>query len=349
MMNGVLLFAFELSWPRFDWLDRALPKANPDAIAVAAFLLIATAAYIIVRLITVLRRNPLQDRLIELSGKTPAERVSSPLMESLAEQLPQTRIDNGMLDRELRRAGYYKPTARTEFLALRNGLVLLALIVGGVWAVAAGPENTSLIWKIVGGALAVAVICWAVPRIILRTQGNRRVQLISDQIPDALDMMAMCLSGGLSLRDTLTRVSRELAQSHPQLALELFIIEQQSHMTSLDHAIAQFADRINSPQTVALSSMLRQAHELGTDMASAIRDYADNLRMEKKLKVEERANKIGIQLMFPLVLLIVPATLLLIWGPSILELAKFFNNPDIPAPSLVRPARDSESPGNAQT
>lgn len=341
-MSALLLAdGWDFSWLHIDWVwvDRVMPKANPNVIAIAAFLLISSAVYIVARLVTAMRRNPLQERLNDLARRGIAEPVGRPLLESLAEQLPQTKIDNGMLDRELKRAGYYKPTARVEYLALRNGLVLLALIVGGAWAVAVGPDRTDLIWMIAVGAVAMAIVFWALPRLILRAQGNRRVQRISDQIPDALDMMAMCLSGGLSLRDTLARVSRELAYSHPQLALELFIIEQQSHMTSLDHAIAQFADRVSSPQTMSLSSILRQSHELGTDVAVAIREHADHLRLERKLRVEERANRIGIQLMFPLVLLIMPATLLLIWGPSILEMTNFFTNFEQPSANVSRGAQ----------
>jgi tight adherence protein C len=144
-------------------------------------------------------------------------------------------------------------------------------------------------------------------------------------------MTTMCLTGGLSLQDALGHVSREIFFSHPDLAVELMIVRQQSEMTSLDHGFRQFADRIGTPELVSLAALITQSQRLGTNVVSTLRDYTDNLRLRWRQIADEQSNKIGLKLLFPIVICLVPAAMIFLWGPALVDLWRFFQSFQVPS------------------
>ena len=297
----------------------------PNIITFASFAVVMIIIFVVGILIVRLSQDPIRDRLESLS-KSDAMPPSAGIWEGLSHQLPQTRMDNGVLDRELRRAGLYRPTARAEFLGLRNGLVILALFVTGIVAVAFGPKNSTGAFYAVGIGLTVAACCWAIPRLILQYSGHRRVAQINESLPFSMDMLTMTMSGGLTLRDALYHVSRELFFAHPALAIELLIIRQHSELSSVDNAFEQFSRRIDSPDVVALSSLMKQGQRLGTDVVTSINEFADDLRLKRRQNADARSSRAAIQMLFPLTLLMVPAVMIILWGPAILTLVEFVRN-----------------------
>jgi tight adherence protein C len=284
-------------------------------------------------------QDPIRDRLESLV-KDDAVAPSAGIWEGLANQLPQTRLDNGILDRELRRAGFYRPTARSEFLGLRNGLVFLALIGAGIIAVGIGPSapsipvnvgkivhfNPAVLTVVIG--VIVAMCCWAIPRLVLQYLGHRRVKRVTDSLPFAMDMLTMTMQGGLTLRDALYHVSREIYYAHPALAVELLIIRQHAELTSVDNAFDQFGKRIDSPEVIALTSLIQQGQRLGTDVVTSINEFADSLRLKRRQTADARSNRAAIQMLFPLVLLMVPAVMIVLWGPAVLRIFEFVKTLD---------------------
>ena len=306
-----------------------------ELLTLGSFIICAIVAFLIGRGLMRFSRDPISERLAESARENSQAIFRESLAKSLAEQLPQTKLDNGLLDKELRRAGYYRPMARQEYLALRNGLVILAILITGTLVVMVGPESSNAGWKVAGIGLLAAVFCWALPRIFLSFKGNQRVGCIRRGLPDSLDMITMCLTGGLSLPDSLAHVSRELYFAHPDLSVELAIVREQADMTSYDLAFRQFAHRIDAHEVTALVALVTQSQRLGTDTASAIRDYADSVRLARRQTADERSSKASIKMLLPLTLCLLPSIFILLWGPAALELWDFFRN--LNAESLVIP------------
>src|SRR5690606_2530156 len=125
-------------------------------------------------------------------------------------------------------------------------------------------------------------------------QAQRRVQRIERGLPDALDMISMCVTGGLALQPSLDRVSRELYSSHPDLATELTIVRHQAEVGSLGRAFQQLARRIDVPEVISISAMIVQAERLGTNVSAALRDHADYMRHARRQSAEEHANRTSI-------------------------------------------------------
>lgn len=266
----------------------------------------------------------------------PAAPVFGDFTPVLADQIPSIIGTPDSLLQDLRRAGYYKPTARTEFNAIRNVAALLAMVLTGVYAVMIGPERRDMLAPIVVWGLAISALVYVVPWLYLRMKAQHRVGLIQRAMPDAVDMLSMCLSGGLSFQDALSHVSREIFFSHPDLAVELEIVRRHAELNSLGEAFRQFSRRIECPEVTALSGIVTQTEKMGSNLVVSIRDYADGVRLKQRQTADERANKAGIKLLFPLVLCLAPSALIILWGPAMLELRNFFTNFDQTSQSTVR-------------
>jgi tight adherence protein C len=271
-----------------------------------------------------------------------------PFTGALAAQLPQPSAEAASLEQDLRRAGYYRPTARRDFLAVRNLLAITIVVAAGALAVWLGPSHSHLTAGLVigGVALAATVICAA--RFHIYLKGKRRVQQVQDGLPDAMDMISMCVSGGLSLNDALERVGRDLALSHAEVARELEIVREHAEIGTLEQALRGFSNRIDAPVVKSMAAVVNQSERLGTNVVTALHDYADSMRQQHRQRAEERANKTGVKMLFPLVFCMAPSIFLLLWGPAVLELRSFLQKETRPGgileqadPSLLRQPRIS--------
>ena len=291
------------------------------------------AVFVLGGLLQRLTHDPIRKRLESLSYKGETGQAPHFLLEGLAQQLPQTNQDNGKLDQELRRAGLYKPSSRVLFLAIRNGLVLLVLVIFGLIAVYLGPDQLRLILQVSAPAVGIAGLAWAVPRLILHQKAVQRVRRINDGLPLALDMVTMSLSGGLSLQDSLFHVSREIVYIYPDLAVELLIVRQQAELSSLDIAFAQFAHRIDSPEVTSMATLVAQGQRLGSDVVGSIQQYADDMREKRRQLADAKSSRAAVQMLMPMTLLLVPAVMIMLWGPSMLELYEFLK--DFEGPGFI--------------
>lgn len=254
--------------------------------------------------------------------RAPRRRFSDDLATSMAAQIPQPAAEAEQLTQELTRAGYYRPTARRNFLAVRNALTVLPLVMSAALLVLLVPGTYGSAVLIATGLVA-AGLGYCLPRFRLRWQGNRRVARIERSLPDATDMLTMCITGGMTMHEALDRVSRELGMSHPDLALELAIIRRHAELGSLVQGLQQFSRRLATAEVQSLTTLLIQSERLGTNLVRALEDYTDNLRRRRRQLAEERANRASVKMLFPLVLCLAPSVFILLLGPAVLELRNF--------------------------
>lgn len=252
-------------------------------------------------------------------------RFSEGLAASLAAQIPQPADEAARLGEELTRAGYYRPTARRNYLAIRNALTVAPLIATGA-VLALWVPASQWLFVTIGTGLVMAGLGYALPRFYLRSKGNRRVARIERSLPDATDMLTMCVTGGMSMPEALQRVSGELGMAHQDLALELAIVRRHTELSSLVQGLQQFARRIGTGEVRSLTTLLIQSEHLGTDVVRALEDYTDNLRRQRRQRAEERANRASVKMLFPIVLCLAPSVFILLVGPAALELRNFLVN-----------------------
>ena len=265
--------------------------------------------------------------------------VFGPLTIPLARMFSVSQNSNAKLRKELKQAGNYAPHALEQFLAVRNVLVAGWIVFVTFAVLGASRSDGTPLTVFIGGAAVLAVL-FAVPRLLLQSKANRRVRRIQTQLPDALDMISMCLTGGLPLHQAIKRVSGELESSHPELAQELAIVQHQADTHTLSNALEQFAERIDADELRSLSALITQTERLGTNVATALSDYAEGIRRGFRQRAEEQGNKTSVKMLLPVSLCLAPPVYILLLAPALLELRDFVSRETRPGGALSQSADD---------
>jgi tight adherence protein C len=225
-------------------------------------------------------------------------------------------------NKDLTRAGYHQPHAMQNLQAVRFMLLFGVLFLGGC-AIVLLPEQFE-IWGF-AGTIGMAGLVWAVPRIFLQNKAADRTSQLERAMPDMLDMLNMCVSQGLTIPDSLKRISRDLQPVYPALATELMIVVHQAEVGNLQISLDNFADRVDVPEVDSFVSLLNQSERMGTNVSSALTEYSNTMRESLRQRTDEKANQAAFKLMFPTVLFMMPAVFGFLMGPAILELQDFFD------------------------
>lgn len=225
-------------------------------------------------------------------------------------------------DREfLTQAGYRAPSAVTVYVASR---LLLAggLAFGSFTAVTwlAMPALQILMWTLTAG-----LVGWMLPFMIVKRKKKKRQRAIEKYLPDALDLLVVCVESGLGLNQALNRVAEEIDRICPPLNEELTVVNLEIRAgTPRDEALRKLGERTGVSDLRALVTMLIQTDRFGTSVANALRVHADSLRTKRRQRAEEKAAKTSVKMIFPLVLFIFPATSVVILGPGLIQLFDMF-------------------------
>jgi tight adherence protein C len=176
-----------------------------------------------------------------------------------------------------------------------------------------------------------AAVGFLLPDLWLSSAMSRRSHRIRLSLPDALDLMVICMEAGLGLDQTIVRVGNELKLSHPELSEEFLLVnlEQRAGKPRLE-AWRHMADRTGVESVRSFVQMLVQTERFGTPISKSLGVFADNLRVRRRQQAEEMAAKTTIKLIPPLVLFIFPSLFIVLLGPAILmishNLAAAFSN-----------------------
>ncbi len=261
---------------------------------------------------------------------------------ALADVIPQPGREVEGLEQDLKRAGFYGKTAVVEFRATRN-FVVLGLLLGGLGLAVVAEPGSDLPRPLLIVAGLSAVVAYALPRFMLHLQAKRRLDGIQRGLPDALDIIRMCLTGGLPLRDCLDRVAQEVEFFHPDVAVELEVVRRHADIDSMGKALREFSRRMNAPDVNALASLVSQTERTGTNVAVAVTEFADGIRRQFRQRAEERAGRTTIRMLFPVILCLAPPVFILLLGPPALQLKTFLQEARNPGGVLDTSGYDSSA------
>jgi tight adherence protein C len=161
------------------------------------------------------------------------------------------------------------------------------------------------------------------PSIFLAFRKRERQDTIVRSLPDALDLMVVCVEAGLGMVAAIQRVSGELRLSCKPLAEEFTIVHQEMQTgVARQDALRNLAVRTGVDDVYSLVAMMIQTDKLGTSIAQALRAHAESMRTRRRQRAEQMARKAAIKLAFPLVFLVLPALLVIILGPAAIQLVK---------------------------
>ena len=286
-----------------------------------------------------------QARLRELS-KSSAPRAGHvrslrnllrPLLKSLSRaEVVRARLKTGLRTRCLQ-AGLFDPSM--PFLVLAARLVLSVLLTAaGVGACFLDPRRGFAAWPhhpggppLVSASLLLCAVTgfaagFLAPTYWLSCRIRARQRLLRHALPDALDILILCLEGGLTIPAALQRVTDELQLVHPALALEMNIVQREIELgLSPGAAFRKFADRCGLGDARDLAVVLLQSERYGTRVAQALRTYVEGARQQRQQQAEEAAQKAAVKILFPTMLCIFPAILVVVLAPAAFQMAALFS------------------------
>ena len=235
--------------------------------------------------------------------------------------LPEEGWERSALRTRFMNAGWRSPAAATLYFASKT---LLALLVPGIVALVVmhyWPAMPARRFTIV--LLVSAAVGYYLPNFTLEQTAKRRQRDIFETIPDALDLLTVCVEAGLSLERALVKVAGEIHIKSMVLAqeLQLVLMEMRAGFTK-ERALRNFALRSGVEDVDTLVAMLIQSERFGTSMGTSLRVHSDNLRTKRRMMAEEAAAKIALKLLFPLIFFIFPTLLIVLVGPAGIQIAR---------------------------
>ncbi|TAM55987.1 MAG: type II secretion system F family protein [Paraburkholderia sp.] len=233
--------------------------------------------------------------------------------------LPKDDWDRSALRRRFINAGFRSETAPAYYFAAKTALALALPAVSLLIAaprLSAGHTLSALFVL-----LAASAIGFYGPNVVLSRLMSSRQRAIVDALPDAVDLMTVCVEAGLGLDAAMLRVTEELGAKSPTLKteLELVLLELRAG-SGREKALRNLAVRTGVEDINTLTTMLIQADRFGTSIGDSLRVYTDGMRTRRRMMAEEHAAKIALKLLFPLIFFIFPTLIVVLVGPAAIQI-----------------------------
>jgi tight adherence protein C len=241
------------------------------------------------------------------------------LTRQVGEKVPVSNQDVSLTGRLMVAAGYRTETAVRFYYGIKVILCVVFLILALLF------RDTITSNAILRNVLVVAagLAGYFGPGLILEKMVTARQERIRLSMPDALDLLVVCVEAGLGLDQAIRNVADELRMTHKDISDELGLVnlEMRAGKRRAD-ALRNLADRVGEPELKKLVAILIQADRFGVSVAESLRTHSDFMRVRRRQEAEERAAKVGVKLVFPIFFFILPSMLVVSAGPGLLQLFK---------------------------
>lgn len=261
-----------------------------------------------------LRRRKSEDAAPLVKKQDKMTRVLQKATPALAKPLrPKNELEAGRLKAKLSAAGFRGDAAVSVFLGLKFAGLMVGLLSSGITLAAIKAlDRQSLMC-----AGAFAGFLFYIPDLVVYMLSSRRREAIFLGLPDALDLMVVCVEAGLGLDQAMRKVADEMKKTYRVIAEEFglsnFQLQMGRHKTDVLHELGA---RTGVDDLRSLAAILIQADKFGSSIAQALRVQSDSMRTRRKQLAEEKAAKTAVKLIFPLVLFIFPGIFVVLVGPA---------------------------------
>jgi tight adherence protein C len=211
-------------------------------------------------------------------------------------------------------AGFDQPEAAVLYALAETGLPILAVLITFLYFRSA----MGLLFAILAAALA-----YLAPGLWIGRQIARRKKEIQNGLPDALDLLLVSMEAGAGMDQSIVKVSNEMHLAYPALTNEFrrIVTEIRAGRPRAD-ALRQFAERTKVEEVRSLVLTMIQTDKFGTSVGQALRTHAETARVKRRQRAEERAQKLGVKMVFPLVFCLFPAMYVIVLGPAIVRIIR---------------------------
>lgn len=290
------------------------------------FLFVAvTAAFITLGMRLWVRPRQAIDRVTAVSTEMPEETPTHPslvfrdLLDRLGSRLPASPKDMTVMQKRLIRAGIRTPNG---LRVLYGSRIILAVMMPMVMTFLVWGSEADVSNKAVAVLAAVAAGFFG-PNEYITIRVRRRQKEIRRALPNALDLLVVCVESGLGLDQAIVQVAKELEHAHPEISEEFALVNLELKAGKRrQEALRNLADRTAVDDLKKLVAVLIQADRFGTGVAQSLRAHADFMRVQARQQAEEKAAKLGVKLVFPIFFCILPSLFVVTVGPVAVKIVR---------------------------
>ena len=258
------------------------------------------------------RRNNADSMSVARMLEQAAPKLASPLT-------PKNEAETSKLKLRLTQSGFRAESASTVFLGLKIVGLAIGLIVGGGSTIMLNGIGQKSIMI----SVAIAGLMFYAPDALVWFIGKRRKESIFLGLPDALDLMVVCVEAGLGLDQAMRKVAEEMKKSYGNISEEFALCNLQLQLGRPRHQVLQeLGQRSGVEDLQQLASILIQADKFGSSIATALRVQSDSMRTRRSQIAEEKAAKTAVKLIFPLVMFIFPGIFVVLVGPAAITMIR---------------------------
>ena len=235
--------------------------------------------------------------------------------------IPTNEKERTTVRLRLLQAGYGGKNAVRNYFAVR--LLLSVLLPVGFLLIAPVFTKNMPVEKVMVVTVCLLVIGLYLPSAFVSNRMRNRQRAIQESFPDALDMLMVCVEAGLGLDSAFTRVGSQMAAAHPVLSEEFALVSLELRAgKSREAALRNFAERIGTTDITSFVVLLIQSDQLGTSVAQTLRVQAEEMRVKRMLRAEEKAHMLPVKLSIPLVLCLLPSMVAVAVLPGIIRIIR---------------------------
>lgn len=242
----------------------------------------------------------------------------------LAETVSGNEKEMGELREQLMNAGFRRESAPVVYKTIQLATAAFGLFVGSTYGFFANGIGQDMIVKVGGGL----ILGFFIPKVALGLMASKRREKIFLGLPDALDLMVVCVEAGLGIDQALRKVAEEMEKSHKEIGEEFGIANKQLQLGRTRNEVLQaLGFRSGVDDLKQLASILIQADKFGSSIAAALRVQSDAMRTKRRQIAEEKAAKTAVKMIFPLVLFIFPGIFVVLVGPAAISMYRNMLSP----------------------
>jgi tight adherence protein C len=257
-----------------------------------------------------------RQRILRPSATKPVSAIGQELLK----RAPSVWAQNATIQEQLVHAGFDSPLAPSVYATAR----VFCLVIFPVVSLALFTPNT--IFQTFVIAVSAALIGLILPVGYLLRAKRKRQDRVRRSLPDALDLLVVCVEAGISLDAALLRVAKDMVYVHPDLSRELLIVNRKTNAgVTREVALRGLWDRTGVEEIRTLVSSLIQSERWGTSSSRVLRISAETLRRKRRQHAEKKAATAPIKMIIPMALLIFPALFVVILGPAVMKIVGTFS------------------------
>jgi len=241
------------------------------------------------------------------------------LLSKLGTLLPASPKDVAVMQRRLIRAGFRHPGALTYFYGAKLLLAVALPVLVGVLVAGSRRTAENKLMLVMGAAAAG----FFAPNEYVQRKARRRQRQIRRGLPNALDLLVVCVESGLGLDQAIVQTARELEHAHPEISQELTLVNLELRAGKRRvEALRNLAERTDVEELRKFAAVLIQADRFGTSVAQTLRAHSDFMRAQARQQAEEKAAKLGVKLVFPIFFCILPSLFVVTVGPIMVRVVR---------------------------